>query len=206
MSKLFMLKHSIFLTTSASKRCSGERRGREKAFTMVEIMIVVVILGVLAAVAVPAFIKYIQKAKTAEAYDKLSLLYRGSVTYIVNSNEDVQRGVTGSGVALNFPPDVGPTPAAGSCCAFPGNQCLTTISDWDNESWTDLSFQITDPHRYWYTYVSGATGGVGAIFTARANGDLDCDATHSTFERCGIIMPSLNVSSPPGVFLHLPNE
>jgi type IV pilus assembly protein PilA len=173
---------------------------------MTEIMIVIVILGVLAAVAVPAFIKYVRRGKTSEAYDKLSMLYRGSVTYIVNSNEDVQRGVTGSGVALNFPPNEGPTPIAGSCCGVPGGQCLTTAADWDTDTWRDLNFQISDPHYYQYTYESGPSGGPGAHFTARANGDLDCDGTYSTFERCGIIASSLSVTGQPGIFRHFPLE
>lgn len=201
-----MLKDAFCLLSISPKRRLGAKSGRKKAFTMTEIMIVIVILGVLAAVAVPAFIKYIQQAKTSEAYDKLSLLYRGSVAYIVNSNEDVQRGVTGTGVALNFPPDVGPTPIAGTCCGVPGAQCLSTAADWDTDTWRDLNFQIADPHRYWYTYDSGATGGAGAHFTARANGDLDCDGNFSTFERCGIMLPSLTVTSPPGIFRRLPNE
>jgi prepilin-type N-terminal cleavage/methylation domain-containing protein len=36
-------------------------------FTLVELMIVVVILGILAAVAIPAFSRYIKRSKTAEA-------------------------------------------------------------------------------------------------------------------------------------------
>jgi prepilin-type N-terminal cleavage/methylation domain-containing protein len=36
-------------------------------FTLVELMIVVVILGILAAVAIPAFSRYIKRSKTTEA-------------------------------------------------------------------------------------------------------------------------------------------
>ena len=36
-------------------------------FTLVELMIVVVILGILAAVAIPAFTRYVKRSKTSEA-------------------------------------------------------------------------------------------------------------------------------------------
>jgi type IV pilus assembly protein PilA len=168
-------------------------------------MVVIIILGVLAAVAIPALQRYIRRSRTSETSDKLSLLFRGSAVYIVNANESVTRGVAGGGVPLAFPPDDGPAPA-GRCCAQPGQQCLDPAA-WETPTWVALNFSITDPHRFQYTYDSGGVGRT-ALFTARANGDLDCDGVLSTFERVGFItnVNNLDVVAAPGIYREQPLE
>lgn len=65
------------------------------AFTLVELMIAVAIIGILAAVAVPAYQKYILKSKLAEAYSQIRKIYDGAV--IVASNPQVTGRVNGTG-------------------------------------------------------------------------------------------------------------
>ena len=50
-------------------------------FTLVELMIVVVILGILAAVAIPAFTRYVKRSKTSEATGNIMKIYQGQLTY-----------------------------------------------------------------------------------------------------------------------------
>ena len=47
------------------------RRTREDGFTLVELMVVVAMVGILAAVAVPAYINYINRVKQSEATSQL---------------------------------------------------------------------------------------------------------------------------------------
>lgn len=177
---------------------------RRPGFSLIELMIIIVILGVLAAVAVPALMRYVRRSKTSEASDKLSLMYRGSAAYLINANTNVKRGIDGIGLPLMFPASVGPTPTD-PCCTLPGGQCLTDPVEWDHGTWIALDFSIADPHWFNYSYLAAGEG-VGAQFTARANGDLDCDGIESTFERSGIITRSLDVKSGRGIYREMPLE
>lgn len=151
----------------------------KKGFTLIELMIVVAILGILAAVAIPAFVRYLRRAKTTEAVDKLAYLFRSSTTYI--TSERSQRDVTTTALLeAQFPSTVALTPAA-----IPGaTRVIDATGTWDDPTWQALTFSISDPHYYSYEYVSSGTG-TGAQFTARACGNLDGRGSTSTFERAG---------------------
>ena len=69
----------------------------KKAFTLVEILIVVAILGILAAIALPTFQDHITEAKEAAAKDNLRILRNAIELYAARNN-----GVA-PGYALNNP-------------------------------------------------------------------------------------------------------
>jgi len=56
-------------------------RTRESGFTLLELMIVVAIIGILAAVAIPQYQVYVAKTKQAEADEILSAVYTNEILY-----------------------------------------------------------------------------------------------------------------------------
>ena len=61
-------------------------RRTEKGFTLVELMIVVVIIGILAAIAIPKFSGMIGKTKTVEAKQQLGTIISLEKTYFYSGN------------------------------------------------------------------------------------------------------------------------
>jgi type IV pilus assembly protein PilA len=117
-----------------------------KGFTLIELMIVVAILGILAAIAIPALSKYMRRAKTSEARAQIAKMFDASSAYF--QEEHVNRGASlmiGSGGTLQAAAPhrcpycqgstlctggtatgaAGLTPATGTDCnTGPGGRCV----------------------------------------------------------------------------------
>ena len=130
------------------------RNRKTKGFTLIELMIVVAIIGILAAVAIPAFMKYIRRSKTTEATMNIRKLYDSSVSYY----EDEHANRSGQPIAKQFPENAGPTPTENSCCGQAGDKCAHSPTAWATSvSWNALNFSVDDPHYFWYQYVKTGT-------------------------------------------------
>jgi prepilin-type N-terminal cleavage/methylation domain-containing protein len=156
-------------------------RRKTDAFTLIELMVVVVILGVLAAIAIPSFIGYVRRARTSEAVQTLGSMYgAASALYIA---EHSGRQVASTVVTACVAESNALSPSAPT--SF--KQVFTGGAGFD-----ELAFKLPDFVYYGYAFTSiGPPGGITCfadsgsltdVYTFVAHGDLDSDGVLSTFE------------------------
>jgi type IV pilus assembly protein PilA len=138
-----------------TKEVANMMRNR-KGFTLIELMIVVAIIGILAAIAIPNFLKFQAKSKQSEAKTNLKGIYTAETAYFGENNSYSHLAT------VNWEP-VG---VSRYCFSVDGGATLVgaaapAVVDWTN---------------------SGLTGNAGppedyTNFSAAANGNIDNDAT-----------------------------
>lgn len=133
-----------------------------------------ILLGpVLAAIAIPSFIQYQQRAKQSEALSQLEHMYYGAQTYL----ETPRYGPQGEPLPAQLPPSVDWTPAV-PCCVQAGgtNRCdpYGNEAAWQHPTWQALEFSVQDPFYYQYRFINQ-----GSEVLMQAQGDLDCDGETS---------------------------
>ncbi|XXX71616.1 type II secretion system protein [Sorangium sp. So ce134] len=177
---------------------------RSRGFTLIELMIVVAIIGVLAALAVVGVRNYIATAKTAEAKQIVGAITRSAVTQY-ERDRDVSQLLPATGVTADqihfLCGSARPVPF--NFASVQGTKYQPSEAPGDDfmsgspvEGWQCLGFTTISPIYFQYSYQVGSgylsedllgaplpTG--SEAFEAGARGDLDGDGLTCTLVRTG---------------------
>lgn len=162
---------------------------REDGFTLVELMVVVAIIGVLSAVAIPNFKKYQAKAKASEAKLQLSSIYTAETSFYADFNI--------YHTCLKYM-GYDPTPEASSRYYTTGFNVAATYTatnaDYQsavNSGLSDTACAATKASANGEThFLAGKTAAGGTLATAAYLDDVDVAPTQDTFVAgaAGVIM------------------
>ncbi len=105
----------------------------EKGFTLIELMIVIAIIGILAAVAVPQYGQYTQKAKFVEVINRTAN-YKTGVSLCAQESGGLTNCTPGSD--FNIPPDVSNDGAIASLTTLQGIISVTSNANIGGHTYT----------------------------------------------------------------------
>ena len=159
------------------------RRRQDRGFTIVELMIAVALIGIIASLAIPNYLKFTarsQRAEMQETVSKMKLYFKNTYD---NTGTFITPNTPNAGTASAVNPD--PTAAA-----------LGQPAAWDNQraGWTDLPFPPEGSLRMRYLYtpdldhvtidVCGNFPGLGAP------GSVACAVAGSNYHYSEVLLPN----------------
>ncbi|MBK7586327.1 MAG: prepilin-type N-terminal cleavage/methylation domain-containing protein [Myxococcales bacterium] len=168
-----------------------------RAFSLVELMVTVVIVGVLAGLAIYGVRRYLFNARTAEARAAIGRMGKDAVgAYSREIMSGAQLPTGGTAAVLNRLCVSASQPVPASAGAIKGGKYQSSPSDWNLDTATQgkgfacLRFTMTDPQFFQYDYKSSTddwaqAGADGTTFDAIARGDLNGDGVLSDFRLSG---------------------
>ena len=127
---------------------------QRKGFTLIELMIVVAIIGILAAIAIPNFLRFQLKAKSSEGKTNLAAIRTAEQSYYSE---------------FGFYVSANPSPAANA----QNLKSTFTNADGPGDGFDQLGWA---PEGQVFFNYGVATDALGSAYTASAGADIDADA------------------------------
>ncbi|HEY8041057.1 MAG TPA: type II secretion system protein [Polyangiaceae bacterium] len=191
----------------------GRKKSTRRAFTLIELMIVVAIVGILAVLAVYGVRKYLANAKTAEARNSLGQIAKDAAAeYERESMAATVLGTkTSSAISRSLCKSASATVPSASA-AIRGRKYQSNPKEWNadaagNSGFACLKFSMDQPQYYMYGYsITGTGGNTGDSFTASAQGDLNGDGVLSLFQLTGSVNAKYALNIAPNMLEVRPDE
>jgi type IV pilus assembly protein PilA len=150
----------------------------QRGFTLIELMIVVAIIGILAAIAIPNFIRYQLKSKTAEVKTVLGGIKTSEEAFRAEFDQYPASALAIGNTGLL------PTKTQWVVLACPGNcsrQAVGNCTTFDCIGYKPSGLVY---YEYQQPNSLGASQGVPAEFSVQAAADLDADGQQGQFNYC----------------------
>ncbi len=148
----------------------------QKGFTLIELMIVVAIIGILAAIAIPNFLAYQARSRQAEARTNLGAVFVSEVAFFGENNrysDFATIGYTLAGASNMYTYRSPVATGDGASSGAQGADRYNTQAGSQNAGGTN----IADPAGTVVTAAQLPAAGAAGQFTATASGNVDGDAT-----------------------------
>ncbi len=155
-----------------------------QGFTLIELMVVVAIVGMLTATAIPTYRRYLNDVETVEVQTNLGTMYDAALLYYATDHTPPgqinpvprQYPIRGGGTPQY-------TPAIDSCCDM-GGRCEVRKQDWELDHWQALGFAPSKPFRAVYGYTGRnlkTSFFTNDFMEVRARFDVDCDGEYREY-------------------------